>query len=208
MGALAMLRKLRPDLLAVFLIWFLLPVVAVIGLRVNLYNNIRQLFFIYPPLFVIAGFGLEWLFQIVSRPTLRYIALFLVVLPALYANIALYPYEYIYYNQLVGGVSGAYRVYEMDYWHLAVSEAQAYINQNARADANIFVGDTKSVAATFARPDLVFNGLGASKKNLDGYDYIIVSTSGNEDEEYTEYPTVFTVERDGVPLVYVKKSHG
>ena len=202
-----MLKKLRPDLLAIFLTWFILPVLMVMGLRVNLYNNIRQLLFIYPPLFILAGFCMEWLFKLLSRPVLRYGALCLLLVPGLYANVMLYPYEYIYYNQLVGGVSGAYRVFELDYWHLASKEAQNYVNENAHADAHIFAGDTKSVDEIFARPDLIFNGLGASKKKLDSYDYIIVSTSGNEDEEYAAFPTVFTVEREGVPLIEVKKPH-
>ena len=37
------------------------------------------------------------------------------------------------------------------------------------------------------------------------YDYIVVSTAGNSDERFAEFPTVFVVRREGVPFVYVKK---
>jgi hypothetical protein len=121
----------------------------------------------------------------------------------LYANITLYPYQYIYYNQLIGGVRGAYRVFELDYWHLAFREAQVYVNQTADLNAEIFA-DERQTAQTFARPDLIFNAFGGRKRNWSDYDYLIVSTSQNSDEDFAEYPTVFFVERQGVPLVYVK----
>lgn len=204
-GAVAILKKLRWDLVVLILIWFGLPVTAIIGMRVNLFNNFRHVFFILPPLFLLAGLGLEWLWTLIRRPLVYYLVLALLLLPALYANIALYPYQYIYYNQIVGGVRGAYRVFELDYWDLAFMEAQTYINQNADANANVFAGGSKQTASTFARADLVFNAFGAKKTTLNNYDYMIVTTAGNADESFAKFPTVFTVELQGVPLVYVMK---
>ena len=154
MGIFAFLKRARWNLFALFLIWFALPVAVVILARVNLYNNFRQVFFILPPIFLTAGLGLDWLLSVVRRPVTRYSILFLVLLPGLYANITLYPYQYIYYNQLVGGVSGAYRNFDLDYWNLAFREAQLYLNQTAGKDANIYVDKSKNVAQTFARSDL------------------------------------------------------
>lgn len=204
-GGFALLKKIRWDFLVLFIIWFVLPVLAIIGMRMHLYNNFRQLFFVLPPLFLVAGLGLDWLLALVRRPIVRALIVFLIVLPGLYANVALYPYQYIYYNQLAGGLRGAYRVYELDYWNLAFREAQTYINQNAKENANIYAGGAKQCAQTFARPDLVFNALGGRRSDWKDYDYIIVTTAGNADEKLRGLPTVFVIEREGVPLVYVKK---
>jgi hypothetical protein len=204
-GAYALLRKIRWDFVALFGIWFVLPVLGIVGIRMNLYNNFRQVFFILPPLFLLAGLGIDWLLALLRRPALQALLLFLVVLPGLYGNVALYPYQYLYYNQFVGGLWGAYRAYELDYWNLAFREAQSYVNQHAGENANIYAGDAKQTAQTFARPDLVFNALGGRKSDWDEYDYVIVTTAQNTDEQYDGLPTVFTVEREGVPLVYVKK---
>ncbi len=204
-GIFCVLKKLRWDLIALLLIWFAAPAVGTVLMHVNLYNNLRQLFFIFPPLFLVAGLGLDWLLARIHRPNFRFLVLFLILLPGLYANITLYPYQYIYYNQLIGGVNGAYRVYELDYWDLAFKEAQTYINQTASPNANIFAGDSKPSAQIFARPDLIFNAYGGRKKNLEEYDYIIVSTARNSDQKFTGFRTVFTVQRDGIPFVYVKK---
>ena len=204
-GAFSFIKKLRWDLFALILIWFLLPAAVILFFRVNLYDNFRQVFFILPPLFLIAGLGLDWLLSFLRLPVTRLLLLFLMLLPGLYANVTLYPYQYIYYNQVVGGVRGAYRVFELDYWHLAFKEAQSFVNQTARPNANIFVGNSKPSAQTFARPDLIFNAFGARKRNWEKYDYIIVSTAENADEKFSEFQTVFMVERNGVPLVHVKK---
>jgi hypothetical protein len=204
-GAFSFLKKFRRDLFALILIWFLLPVAVILSFRVNLYDNFRQVFFILPPLFLIAGLGLDRLLSCLRIPVTRFLILFLILLPGLYANVTLYPYQYIYYNQIVGGVRGAYRGFGLDYWHLAFKEAQSYVNQTGSPNANIFVGNSKPSAQTFARPDLIFNAFGARKRNWEKYDYIIVSTAENADEKFAEFPTVFVVERGGVPLVFVKK---
>ncbi len=202
-GFFSFLKKIYWDLVALVLIWFVLPVAVVILAQVHLYNNFRQVFFILPPLFLIAGLGLDWLFTVFRRPLTRYLIIFLALLPGLYANITLYPYQYVYYNQLVGGVSGAYRNFDLDYWNLAFREAQLYLNQTADKDANIYAGDSKNVAQTFARPDLIFNAYGT--KDYTKYDFIIVSTAKNLDKRFAKFLTVFVVKRDGVPLTYVKK---
>ena len=203
-GALALLRKIRWDLVVLSLMWFLLPAAAIVVFRVNLYDNFRQVFFILPPLFLIAGLGLDWMMALVRRPIFRFLMLLLILMPGLYANLSLYPYQYVYYNGLVGGVNGAHRVFELDYWDLSFKEAQSYLNRTAEEDADIFVGNAKPSAQTFARSDLSFNAFGARKRNWDKYDYIIVSTSDHSDIKFAEFATIFMVERQGVPLVYVK----
>ncbi len=203
-GLFPFLKKHPWDLVALVTIWFLLPAAAVVFKQVGLYNNLRQVFFIFPPLFLIAALGLHWLLSLSRRPIIHFLIIFLAVLPGLYANIRLYPYQYVYYNQLVGGVRGAYRVYELDYWDLAFKEAQSFLNQTADPSANIFAGNAKPSAQTFARSDLIFNALGSRKKNWGDYDYLIVGTAQNADKDFDAFPTVFVVERDGVPLAYVK----
>jgi hypothetical protein len=204
-GIYPLLKKHPWDLISLIVVWFVLPVVAIALMRVNLYNNFRQVFFLLPPLFLLAGLGLDWLFKFIHRSLFRIVLIGLFLLPGLYANVRLYPYQYIYYNQLVGGLQGAYRSFEMDYWNLGYKEALSYVNQTAETGANVFVGDAKSSAQAFARADLVLNALGGRKANWGNYDYIVVSTAQNADEKFSEFPTVFVVEREGTPLVFVKK---
>lgn len=205
MGTFALLKKRKWDLISLVTLWFAIPFVGSILLGVNLYNNFRQMFFILPPLFLLAGLALDWVLMNSRRPILYFLILLLALSPGVYANVLLHPYQYIYYNQFVGGVSGAFRRFELDYWDLAFLEAQNYINQVAGPNANVYVGDSKPTVEAFRCPGLTFNSFGNQKKNWTKYDYIIISTTQNLDENFAEFQTVFKVERDGVPLVLVKK---
>ncbi len=51
--------------------------------------------------------------------------------PGLIGIISLHPYEYIYYNEIVGGVDGAAGHYYADYWCTSFREAMKYVNQVA-----------------------------------------------------------------------------
>jgi hypothetical protein len=204
-GTFALLKKLKWDLVSLVAIWFAIPFVASILLGVNLYNNFRQMFFILPPLFLLAGLALDWVLMNSRRPIVYFLILLSALAPGVYANVLLHPYQYVYYNQLVGGVNGAFRRFELDYWDLAYLEAQNYINQVVGPNANVYVGDSKLTVEAFKCPGLNFNTFGNQKKNWAKYDYMIISTTQNLDEKFAEFQTVFKVERDGVPLVLVKK---
>ena len=53
--------------------------------------------------------------------------------------VRLHPYEYLFYNPLVGGLEGASRRYDLDYWFASMPEAlrqlEAYLRRTAPADA-------------------------------------------------------------------------
>lgn len=201
-GLFHILKKMRPDLLALVLIWFFIPVGIAVLAQINLYNNLRQIFFIFPPVFLLAGIGFDALFGMLKKPILNHALIVAILLPALYANIMLHPYQYIYYNQFAGGVRGAYRQYDLDYWNLAYKEAQEFINQNANREANIFCSTSSRLARIFARKDLKFNKINESE--LGRYDFLITTTSRNYDEPFASFETAYAVMRDGVPLALVK----
>ncbi len=108
-----------------------MPAVAVMLGWVSVYNNFRHVLFILPPLFVVAGMGLQGVFRIPLQRHLKIALAILVVLPGLVGIVRLHPYEYIYYNALVGGVDGAAGRYELDYWCTSLREAMTYIDDQA-----------------------------------------------------------------------------
>ncbi|HEY0720038.1 MAG TPA: hypothetical protein VGE50_02170, partial [Gammaproteobacteria bacterium] len=44
----------------------------------------------------------------------------------------LHPYEYVEYNRAVGGVAGAQRLFELDYWSTSLREVYAELKQQLR----------------------------------------------------------------------------
>ena len=171
----------------------------------TLYDNFRQLFFVLPPLFILAGLALDGLFTRFNRNWLNGLVITLFALPGIYACLQLHPYEYIYYNSLVGGVKGAFRHYELDYWATSYKEAAEYLNEVALPDSSIGVVGTDSVFKPYARPDLkvsFFNGVDIGE----GFTYLVVSSRANNDLAVCPTAKVIkTIERDGAILASIKQ---
>jgi hypothetical protein len=147
-------RRPFSETVLILLIWFFLPAAYVVSRQPSIYNNFRQLLFILPPAFVLAGLAVEWIFRRVRSPIARIGLAGLILLPGILGIVRLHPYEYVYYNSTVGGVRGAAGRFELDYWCTSYREAMEQVNREAPANARIAVGPPVSAARTFARADL------------------------------------------------------
>lgn len=108
------------------------PVCYVIARDSTLYDGVRHLLFIFPPIAALLGAVLYRSLLAIRRfnRTAMVAALGLLVLAVgdlLFSIVRLHPYEYIYVNRLTGGVSAAQGKYELDYWGLAYREAVAIV---------------------------------------------------------------------------------
>ncbi|MBC8334266.1 MAG: hypothetical protein ISR59_03615 [Anaerolineales bacterium] len=186
--------------------WFLFPLIGVMLLHPTIYDNFRQFFFILPPIFIVVGISVDWLFVKINLKWINSMIALAILLPGLLAITTLHPYEYVYYNHFVGGVGGAFRQFEMDYWAISINEATIFINENAITDAKIVVGGPYQNVEYYAREDLKIFDLDKIKDDsLDDYDYAILLTRGNADLEYAiGYPTIFQVEQKGAVFVVVR----
>ncbi len=165
---------------ALFAAWFVLPVVVIVAAGSPLYDNGRQLYFVLPPLFVLAGLALDKLFTYAGRPAVQASIIMLAAVPGLVAAVLLHPYEYVYYNALAGGTAGAFRKFEMDYWGTSMKELSEYMNATVPPNARVLVYGPEQIVARYARPDIrVFI---PSEKSTTHYDYVMLLTRENLDE--------------------------
>ncbi len=131
----------------------------------------------------------------------------LLALPSLIPLVRLHPYQYIYYNSLVGGVSGAFREYETDYWATSYRAAAEYLSQAAPPGAQILVLGPGQLVSHYARPDLEIQEYAPQKTVLpDKPFYVILTTRYDKDLSlFSNAKDVFRVERNGAVLVVVKR---
>ena len=190
----------KRDLLILTLIWFILPLIGFIILRSPLYDNFRQVFFILPPVFWMAGVA----FEKIKRPTLQIALIALCVMPGVIDSIRLHPYEYIYYNRFIGGEQGALRKFELDYWGTSYREAAHWLNANAPLNAAIWV-DGPAHLLLYLRPDLkVYSAYEAER--ADHYDYVVSTSRYNLDlTSYPDAKIVHAITRDGAVLTVIKQ---
>jgi hypothetical protein len=117
--------QLQPYFLLVFSAAF--PVIFILVKRSSLYDEIRHLLFIIPPLFCLIGITFYHLGARLLKSRIARAICFPLILAYFIFHIrvmaCLHPYEYIYYNRIAGGVEGAdHRGYEIDYWGTSYRE--------------------------------------------------------------------------------------
>ena len=198
-------NKLEPIVL--FVGWFLLPAAAVIVLRSNLYDNARQLYFLLPPLFLASGFALDFLFKRIDHPISLGVFILLISVPAIFAISQLHPFEYVYYNSLIGGVDGAVRRFETDYWGTSFKEAMEYVNEVAPEQGRILIlSGSDDVARQYARPDLQVITEETDYTQEGNFDYALILTRKNVNEgRCKNSETVHTIGRGEVVFTFIKE---
>lgn len=188
------------------IVWLVVPLSYTIFARPTLYHNFRQLLFMTPAIFLLAAFGLNWLREVVNQRLFAALSL-VALLPALLALIELHPYEYIYYNELVGGVKGADGKYEMEYWGSSLTHAMEELNQIAPNGAVIGSWGNQAISQRVARPDLQVELLNYNNFNSElDYKYVLIPLRAGRDRTFLDgYPELFVIERLGVSLTIVKE---
>jgi len=194
-------RREHIELLVLTAIWFVLPLAGFILSRAPLYDNFRQVFFLLPPAFLLAGVAFEQF----KTPAARLVLVALVVLPGMLAGLRLHPYEYVYYNSFIGGEAGAFRRFEMDYWGTSYREAANWLNATAPIDARIWVDGPAHLLDLYLREDLQMYSPYESER-AEHYEYIVLTTRYDLDlREYSDAQVVHTIGRDGAIFTVIKQ---
>ncbi|HUI08006.1 MAG TPA: hypothetical protein VL486_13490 [Verrucomicrobiae bacterium] len=112
----------------------LLPLATIYALHSNLYDGLRHVLFILPPVIVLAAGGIWWMLELLRQPVLRRtwggIVIGSVVLTVVDMR-TLHPYQYVYFNRVVaGGLARANDLYDLDYWATALREAALWARDN------------------------------------------------------------------------------
>jgi hypothetical protein len=191
----------QSELLVLTLIWLALPLGGFILTRTPLYDNFRQIFFILPPVFLLAGV----VFEKVKGHIWQFALILLVCTPGILDGIRLHPYEYIYYNRFIGGEAGAFRRFETDYWGISYRQAASWLNEVAPPQAAIWVDGPAHLLDMYLRADLrMFSPYEIERAAR--YDYIVLTSRYDLDlRQYPDARTVHTIERNGAILTVIKQ---
>ncbi len=174
------------------------------------YDGMRHVLFVVPLFACLAARALELTFEALSRWR-RPVAHAGMAACCLYLAypvsilVRLHPNEYVYFNQIVGGLPGAYGRYDTDYWgnsyREAVEKLVDYIESETGSSATpppyrVFVCSNPPSSTTFFPPYL-----GRTREETEA-DFLIGTTRWGCHESM-EGEVVAVVERLGTPLNYV-----
>jgi hypothetical protein len=178
-----------------------MPLITFILLRPTMFDNFRHSFFILPMVFVLAGIALDQ----VRHPLLQGMLILVLVAPGVTGIIRLHPYEYVYYNSFAGGVNGAFRRFELDYWGISYREVAVELNSIAPPNSAVWLEGPAHIFEIYARPDLETYST-YEVERADQYDYVVTLSRHNDDlQVYPNAPVIFSVTRDNAVLAVIKK---
>jgi hypothetical protein len=128
-----------------------LPLVAALVTHPTLYDAHRHFLFVFPPLAAHAGIALAGFVydaRISTRIRVSVLAAWLVsALVVAIQIVELHPYEYVYFNRIVGGLPGAVGRYETDYWGASYREGFEWVVQHVRPVRRLRVAACDSSSA-------------------------------------------------------------
>ncbi len=132
---LGFIKKDKVTFLAFFILVFatFFPTVYTIYKKSYLYNGWRHFIFIYPAMVSIALLGFYYISTLINKKIATYVVFGILTLsfvkPAIW-SLKNHPYQYMYYNEIVGGVAGANGNYELDYWNQTPRAAFKWLLEN------------------------------------------------------------------------------
>ncbi len=175
-----------------------------------LHNGARHFLFAFPALCVCAAWAYlelsDWL-QANRSQMLRmaHLSFLLLLLLPIIQLVKLHPYQYVYFNSLAGGVTGAYGSYESEYWFTsskhALEQLEEYLDVNPDqmpqgGKIRVFIVGPWQVAESFLPGGFEFTS------DLASADFLILNTQMLMHERF-EGKELFRIERMGVPICMV-----
>jgi tetratricopeptide (TPR) repeat protein len=160
----------------------LFPLVFVVCEKSNIYSSWRQFLFIYPGIVLLSSIGYYRFYEYVKSRYLRW------VMVVLLAILSIHPlkfmlnnpqFYYLYYNQLVGGLKGAYSYYETDYYYISQTAASKWLIdylKHKNVTGKIKVKATYSVEWLFRdHPEVETSYFRYEERSQSDWDYAIVA---------------------------------
>lgn len=192
--------------LALLIFWFLIPFAYVLLRRPAMYDGFRHFLFILPPVFIFAGFAFDALFSWLKQAWQRSLFTLAVLAFGILPIVQLHPYQYVYYNNLAGGVGGVFRNYETEYWLTCYREAVLQLNAEALAGSQLFVRREPYIAAYYASPNVAIRDFRAEQSDMQSGDYYLVSARSNEDLRFLrDEPAFIEISRMGATFCVIKQ---
>ena len=205
-------QLLRRDI-ALISLTLIIPLACQVAFQGPAFTGLRHFLFVIPALTILAAVGLDTALTALAMRGRVAAASGLAVVTACFVwnaviLVRLHPYEYLFYNTMVGGLEGASRRYDLDYWFGSMPEALNQLESYLRRTEPVAPAQVYSVAVCGERPAfekaVTLPQLRWDfKPTWEQSDFFIAPTQMNCDRDL-DGKVIGTVERLGVTIAYLK----
>lgn len=195
---------------SIFLLWFFVPLARYLIPKIGVIDGIRHFEEVVYPMSAIAAIGAQSIFQWIKQKTIVLVLYFLILYSLSLILITYHPFQISYFNELVGGIRGAYGRYDIDYWGGPQKQAINWINANVPQQSRIAVAMAADVAVKYIRPDLTPL---LNTRHYNSSDYVVILNRQSFFYRYRvvdyllTHTPIYTIENQGVPIVWIFDNH-
>lgn len=219
-------NKFSPTLSLLLIFAAVFPWAYIVYKNSPLYDGLRQLLFVIPLMAVMAALTWHYLIALPKQRAMQYVVAALlvvgIILPVRF-SIANHPNEYVYFNELVGGIKGAYGKYDTDYYMNSVRKTSEWLRNSdivrtARRDRKVLIAtnavdpvnwyfrnDTGKVKIVYTKWDAPGNPKTRGARDWDYGIYFSrdVDPTMLKNGTWPSDKAIYVNEADGVPLSVV-----
>lgn len=113
--------------------------ILLIFFNVNLYDEIRQVMFLMPLIFIVSLSLLHFFSRKISIISISFFIIYFIV-----QNINIYPYNYIWINNL-SHITKVQNIFELDYWGASTKNISNYFKSNVKNNACIITNRNDAI---------------------------------------------------------------
>ncbi|EZH72941.1 hypothetical protein ATO12_18140 [Aquimarina atlantica] len=209
-------RKLLLPSLVLFTSLF--PLVLMILGKANSYDHSRQFLFTVAPMIIVGAFAWGKMLDFIPNNRTKNIVfagLTVLLFQPLLFMIRNHPFQAAYFSPVVGGVEGAYGMYEIDYLGIGIKPAIEWLEKNIDSSsdqpARIRMYYGEQLKARYYLDKIPHLSYVLARKDSPDWDYGIVMLTEAKFDQNLEgnWPpknTVYQVEVDNVPICFVVKN--
>lgn len=203
---------------ALWLIWFLVPIIRVSLPGMSIYGGVRQIIEYLPAMALLCGLGGKYLMEKVKRPLMRFFVLGMIGFSIFYPIFKYHPYENVYFNVFIGGLRGAAKR-NIPYWGNSYGTAYLgvvrWMNENAEPNAKLAMvqATALNIPSIILRPDITrwnkyWSGFDRNGEYLTELNYKGVRVAYPYAWDYVEkfLDPVYEVKVDGVAIAKLWKN--
>ncbi len=196
------------------ILWFFIPLLRYLNPHSGAIDGVRHFMEFVYPLSALAGIGAWSSYMYVRKIlTVKYAFWILGILSFFwmgYSLIHYHPYQTSYFNELIGGIKGGSKNFDVDFWGTPQKGAMVWLNAHAPENSSIYFPMAANSAGVYLRKDLL---LQVNSKRMEESDYVSIFNRytfiydyGLDDfikEKEKEGKLVYSKNIDGVPLIWV-----
>ncbi len=213
------LKNTKQNILYVSIVLFasVFPMILVIIGKPNSHDGSRQFMFSVLPVVILSAVSWYKLFTILSaknRVRVAFGGLIFLMLQPLYSMIRDHPMQALYFSPIIGGVSGAYGNYEIDYYGVGIRPAINWLESNVGNSENpprvrMYYGSQTKITTFLDKTDKLTHAL--TRRDSPDWDYSIIMLAEGKykqdlDVNWSPDNTVHEIKIDDVSICFIVKS--